>query len=112
MKLKGQVAIVTGAGQGIGEVIAHTLAKEGASVVVADINIESATKVADKIKSQGSKAEPVRVDVSNANEVNLIVEQTVQKHKKIDILVNNAGTAKNQLSEHSSSNHLQGGLSI
>lgn len=94
MRLEGKVAIVTGAGQGIGEAIAYTLAKEGASIVVADINIESATKVADEIISQGGKAEPIRADVSNVKEVNKLIEQTVQKYRKIDILVNNAGIAK------------------
>jgi len=94
MRLEGQVAIVTGAGQGIGRAIALTLAKEGAAVVVNDINLESAKKVADEIKSQGGQAQPIKADVSNREEVNTLVEKTLDNFKKIDILVNNAGTAK------------------
>ena len=94
MRLEGQVAIVTGAGQGIGQAIALTLAKEGAAVVVNDINLESAKKVTDEIKSQGGKAVPIKADVSNKEKVNSLVEQTLDNFKRIDILVNNAGTAK------------------
>ena len=94
MRLEGKVAIVTGAGQGIGRAIALTLAKEGAAVVVNDINLKSAKEVAEEIKSQGGKAVPIKADASNGEEVNTLVEKTVNKFKKIDILVNNAGTAK------------------
>ena len=94
MRLEGQVAVVTGAGQGIGRAIALTLAREGAAVVVNDVNFESAKKVADEIKSQGGRAEPVKADVSSGEEVNTLVEKTLDNFKKIDILVNNAGTAK------------------
>ena len=91
MRLEGQVAIVTGAGQGIGRAIALTLAKEGAAVVVNDINLDSAKKVADEIKSLGSQALPIKADVSKADEVNKLVNETLDNCKKIDILVNNAG---------------------
>ncbi len=94
MRLEGEVAIVTGAGQGIGEAIAHTLAKEGASIAVADINIRAASKVADEIKSQGGKAEPIEVDVSDVEEVGSMVEKALASFRRIDILVNNAGVAK------------------
>ena len=94
MRLEGQVGIVTGAGQGIGRAIALTLAKEGAAIAVNDINHESARKVAEEIKSQGGKAVPIKADVSNKEEVNSLVEQTLDNFKRIDILVNNAGTAK------------------
>jgi len=94
MKLEGQVAIVTGAGQGIGRAIALTLAKEGAAVIVNDINLESAKKVADEIKSLGGQAQAIKADVSKGEEVNTLVEKTLDNFKKIDILINNAGTAK------------------
>lgn len=94
MRIEGQVAIVTGAGQGIGRAIALTLTREGAAVVVNDINLESAKKVAEEIKSQEGKAVPIKADVSNKEEVNSLVEQTLDNFKRIDILVNNAGTAK------------------
>ncbi|MFC1915089.1 SDR family NAD(P)-dependent oxidoreductase [Chloroflexota bacterium] len=94
MRLEGQVAIVTGSGQGIGEAIALTLAKEGAIVVVNDINFESAKRVSDEIKSQGGQSEPIKVDVTNKQEVNQLVEKTLDSWQKIDILVNNAGITK------------------
>ncbi len=91
MKLKGQVAIVTGAAQGIGQAIALTLAKEGAAVIVNDVNLESANKVADDIKTQGGKGHPIKADVTKADEVKKLVSETLDSFKKIDILVNNAG---------------------
>ncbi len=94
MRLEKQVAIVTGAGQGIGRAIALTLAREGATVVVNDIDLEKATKVAEEIKSQGGQALPVKADVSKGDEVNNLVEKTLESYKRVDILVNNAGIAK------------------
>ena len=91
MKLEGQVAIVTGAGQGIGRAIALTLAKEGAAVIVNDINLESAKKVSDEIKSLGGQAQAIKADVSKGEEVNTLIQKTLDGFKKIDILVNNAG---------------------
>lgn len=94
MRLKGKVAIVTGGGQGIGRAIALALAREGAAVVVNDINLESAKKVTDEIKKQGGQAQPIKADVSKGEEVNKLVKETLDNFKTIDILVNNAGTGK------------------
>ena len=94
MKLANQVAIVTGAGQGIGRAIALTLAKEGAAVIVNDINLESAKKVAEEITSQGGQAQPIKADIVNGEEVSKMAKETVASFKKIDILVNNAGIGK------------------
>lgn len=94
MRLKRQVAIVTGAGQGIGQAIAKTLAGEGAAVVVNDIDLEKASKVAEEIKAQGGKALPIKADVSKRDEVNNLVKETLASFQKVDILVNNAGIAK------------------
>ncbi len=94
MKLEGQVAIVTGAGQGIGRAIALTLAREGATVVVNDIDLEKAEKVAEEVSAQGGQALPVQADVSVGDEVNNLVEKTLDSYKRVDILVNNAGVAK------------------
>jgi len=91
MRLEGQVAIVTGASQGIGRAIALTLAKEGAAVIVNGRNIESIQKVVDEVKSLGGQALPMKADVSSSKEVNKLVETTLDKCQKIDILVNNAG---------------------
>jgi len=91
LKLKDQVGIVTGAGQGIGEGVAITLAAEGVDVVVVDTNIDTAKETAKKIESLGRKALALNVDVSSAQEVMQMVDAAMEKFGKIDILVNNAG---------------------
>ncbi|NQT05545.1 MAG: SDR family NAD(P)-dependent oxidoreductase, partial [Dehalococcoidia bacterium] len=94
MRLKGQVAIVTGAGQGIGQAIATTLAREGAAVVVNDVVPERADKVAGEIKAQGDQALSVVADVSKAKEVNMLIGKTLDSYQRVAILVNNAGIIK------------------
>lgn len=91
MKLEGRVAIVTGAASGIGRGIALGLAKEGADVVVGDINLEQANKVVDEIKSLGRTAIAIKADVSQSQEVEVMAKTTLDEFGKIDILVNNAG---------------------
>jgi len=90
-RLEGKVAIVTGAGRGIGQAIAIGLANEGANVIVNDVNLESARSVADEIKHRGGQALAIKADVSSNTEVIQMVKQTVDKFGKINILVNNAG---------------------
>lgn len=89
--LKGKSAIVTGAGQGIGEGIALVLAKEGAEVIVADLNLENANKVAAEINADGGKAIAIECDVSQKTAVDAMIEKTISEFGKLDILVNNAG---------------------
>ncbi|MEM0078768.1 MAG: SDR family NAD(P)-dependent oxidoreductase [Nitrososphaerota archaeon] len=89
-KLQNRVAIVTGAGQGIGKAIALALAKEGAKVVVSDIT-DLIFDVAKEIEALGSEALPIKCDVTNPNDVNKMVKTTLEKFNRIDILVNNAG---------------------
>jgi NAD(P)-dependent dehydrogenase (short-subunit alcohol dehydrogenase family) len=91
MVLKNQVAIVTGAGRGIGEAIALTFAREGAHVVVNDVNLDDAKKVSQKIVSMGRKAVPIKADVSSKDQVDSMVREAVKEFGTIDILVNNAG---------------------
>lgn len=91
LMLEGKVAVVTGAGNGIGEEIALLLAEEGASVVVADLNAEAAGRVADKIEAGGGKALSVEVDATNERSVDQMIEQGVSGYGRIDILVNNVG---------------------
>jgi NAD(P)-dependent dehydrogenase (short-subunit alcohol dehydrogenase family) len=88
MKLDGKVAIVTGAGSGIGAATARLFAAEGCSVVVADRQAESAARIAREI---GARAEAMHVDVSKSTEVKAMVDGTVAKRGRIDILINNAG---------------------
>ena len=93
MDLKGEVAIVTGGGYGIGEAVSLKLAREGAVVGVADLNLDSSKRVADQIMAQGGKALPIKTDVSSSTEVKKMVQQVVDKYGKVDILVNNVGVS-------------------
>ncbi len=95
--LKGKVAIVTGAGRGIGEGIAKKLASEGASVVVADIDEPTATQTAQEIIKTGGNALAVKVNVADRASVQGLVKATIDKFKKIDILVNNAGVTRDSM---------------
>lgn len=91
MKFAGKVAIVTGAARGIGEAIALTLAREGADVVVTDVDLEGVRRVAREIEGLGRKARAIQSDVSQREAVQRLVSETVSAFGKIDILVNNAG---------------------
>src|ERR1035438_5633162 len=89
-RFEGKVAIITGAGQGIGREIALAMAREGASAVVADWNGCRAREVASEIVASGGIARPVKVDISDADQVEALVRQTVEGFGHIDVLVNNA----------------------
>jgi len=91
-RLEGKVAIVTGAGSGLGRGIALAFAREGARVVVNDINAGNARAVVEEIKAQGKEALAVEADVSRNNQVEEMVGKTLETFGRIDILVNNAGT--------------------
>jgi len=91
MKLKDRVAIVTGGGKGIGEEICLGLSREGAKIVIAEIDIENSEEVIKKIQNNGSEAIVVKTDVSDENSINNMVDETIKHFGKIDILINNAG---------------------
>ncbi len=91
MKFAGKVALVTGAARGIGAAIALKLAQEGADVVVTDIDLAGAQRVAQEIEGLGRKARAVQADISQRQAVQRLVGETVSDFGRIDILVNNAG---------------------
>ncbi len=95
--LKGKVALVTGAAQGIGKAIAETLAKEGANVAICDVNIEKAEETAKELAKLGIKTAAYKTNVSVAAECDALIDSTVKDLGKLDILVNNAGVTRDGL---------------
>jgi NAD(P)-dependent dehydrogenase (short-subunit alcohol dehydrogenase family) len=92
-RLEGKVAIVTGAGQGVGRGIARCFAREAASVVLVDINVERGQSMVKEVEALGAPATFVECDVSNRASVNAAVAQAVRVFGGIDVLVNNAQRA-------------------
>jgi NAD(P)-dependent dehydrogenase (short-subunit alcohol dehydrogenase family) len=92
-QLKDKVAIVTGAGSGIGEAIAIRFANAGAKVIVSDIDINHGNAVVEKIKQAGGTASFVRADTSSLTDNEALVNAALQQFGKLDIAVNNAGIA-------------------
>ena len=91
MKLEGKVAVVAGAGHGIGQGIVRCLAEEGADVAIADINEDNAKKVADEVKALGHKSLAITADLTDSEKVDQLVQKVINTFGKIDILVNNVG---------------------
>jgi len=91
MKLEGKVALVTGGGQGLGQGIVKRLAEEGCNVAVVDLNEENAKKVAEDVKALGRRAIALKADVTNWDQVQNMVKETIDKLGSLDIAVNNAG---------------------
>ena len=94
MKLKDRIAIVTGAGRGIGEAVSLRFAGEGAKIACVDVNIEDAKDTAAQIKTKGGDAIAVKCDVSKAAEVDAMAKEVLDAFGTIDILVNNAGVIR------------------
>ena len=95
MRLKDKVAIVTGGARGIGLAVAKAFAREGAAVVIADVNFDGAKQSADVLASTGSRALPVAVNVADAASVQAMIAAVLKAYGRIDILMNNAGVGGN-----------------
>jgi len=91
MKLRDKVAIITGAGKGIGQGIARVFVKYGAKVVVADWDEAAGAQTAEELRRSGGDAIFVKCDVSNEEQVKALIQATLDRYGRIDILVNNAG---------------------
>ena len=96
MLFKGKVALITGAGRGIGKVIAKALAKEGAMVIINDYVKESADEVVEEIKAAGGEAKSFQADISNFEEASNMIK-TIVKEQPVDFLINNAGITRDNL---------------
>jgi len=94
MRLSGKVAIITGAGQGIGAATALKFAREGAVVILCDMNRDAVSRIVDACREAGAEAEGFDIDISNRDLLNEMVAKVRQKHGRIDILVNNAGIVR------------------
>jgi 3-oxoacyl-[acyl-carrier protein] reductase len=91
VKLQGLVAVITGAGSGIGRASALAFAEEGACVLAADLNPASADETAEQVRTAGGNADTVQVDVTNREQVEAMVQRAVDRFGRIDVLFNNAG---------------------
>jgi 3-oxoacyl-[acyl-carrier protein] reductase len=97
MKLKDQIALITGSARGIGKEIALKFAQEGATVIISDISQEACLATAEELKKQGYSADAVACNVTNGQAVQEMVDKILDNHNRIDILVNNAGITKDNL---------------
>lgn len=95
MKLKDKVAVVTGAASGMGKAIAILYAKEGAKVIASDINLEGAKETVSIIESNGGNAMAVLANVAIEQDIQNLIDSSVETYGTVDILVNNAGVMDN-----------------
>jgi len=97
--LDGKIAIITGAGSGLGAAVAKGMAMSGAFVILADINLQAAADLASELQNAGLNGEALNIDVTNAREVSDLADRVTKEYGKIDILANIAGIAKRMPTE-------------
>ncbi|MBI5903798.1 MAG: SDR family NAD(P)-dependent oxidoreductase, partial [Deltaproteobacteria bacterium] len=97
MQLSGRVAIITGAGQGIGKAIALKLASYGADIAAVDVNLEKAQEIAKEAQSMGRRALAIKADVTSVKETEEMAEKVFNDLEAIHVLVNNAGITRDGL---------------
>ncbi|MCH6579263.1 MAG: 3-oxoacyl-[acyl-carrier-protein] reductase [Nitrospinae bacterium] len=97
MELKDKIAVVTGGAQGIGKIVGEELARQGAHVILGDVNLEGAQASAAEIKDNGGSASAVELNVTDADGVQKTFDSISKEFKLIDILVNNAGITRDGL---------------
>lgn len=97
MRVKDKVVIITGGGSGIGRETGILFAKEGAKVVIADVNEKAGAETVELIKNAGGEAFFARLDVSNREQAKQVVKETIAKYGRLDVLINNAGIIQDAL---------------
>ena len=112
MRLKDRVAIVTGAGRGIGEAIARRLAEEGAKIVISDIDLPAAQSAVERLKKEGKEAIAVKANVAVKADAEAMVKAAIDKFGRLDILVNNAGFSVVGASENLEEARWRAGLDV
>jgi 3-oxoacyl-[acyl-carrier protein] reductase len=95
--MKGQTAVITGGGRGIGKAIAETLARRGVNIVVVDVNLDIAKETSKYLATLGVRSIAAKADVSNASDVSAIFQTAAKEFEKVEILVNNAGITRDGL---------------
>ena len=89
--VRGKVAIITGAGSGMGAATAKVFAEEGVKVVATDVNLEAVMRVSEEIKSNGGVCQAIRLDVTDKAEIENCLEETIKEFGSLDFVINNAG---------------------
>jgi NAD(P)-dependent dehydrogenase (short-subunit alcohol dehydrogenase family) len=97
MEFSGKVVLITGSATGFGKVLAEEFARQGASLILSDVNVPVGKESADNIKAEGGKVVFVKCDVSKAKDVKNMVEKGIEAFGRLDICINNAGIAGNSM---------------